>query len=153
MERPSLYEHAGGMPAFLRLAAAHHQCCLDDPVLNHPFSHPGDPDHIEHLARYWTEALGGPAEYTVSCGGHSAMLELHARTQAKEDLGQRFIDCFVKAADDAGLPADPEFRSARRVYMTWAVSEVMSYAPADAVVPPGGPIPHWSWDGLERGPG
>jgi hemoglobin len=108
MERPSLYEHAGGRPAFLRVAAAHHQRCLDDPVLNHPFSHPGDPNLIEHLARYWAEALGGPAEYSGSCGGHSAMLELHARTQAKEDLGRRFIDCFVKAADDAGLPDLPQ---------------------------------------------
>jgi hemoglobin len=153
MERPSLYEHAGGRLAFLRLDAAHHQRCLDDPVLDHPFSHPGDPDHIEHLARYWAEALGGPAEYSGSCGGHSAMLELHARTQAKEDLGRRFIDCFVEAVDDAGLPADPEFRSALRAYITWAVSEVMSYAPPDAIAPPGRRVPRWSWDGLERGLG
>jgi hemoglobin len=89
MERPSLYEHAGGMPAFSRLATAHHERCLDDPVLQHLFSHPGDPDHMEHLARYRAEAPGGPAGYSRSCGGHSAMLELHARTQAQEDLGRR----------------------------------------------------------------
>ncbi len=150
VERPSLYEHAGGMPAFLRLAAAHHQRCLDDPVLNHPFSHPGDPDHIEHLARYWAEALGGPPGYSGACGGQSAMLELHARTEAEEDLGRRFIDCFTNAADDAALPADAEFRSALRAYMTWAVGEVLSYAPRDAVVPPGRPVPRWSWNGPDR---
>jgi hemoglobin len=78
------------------------------------------------------------------------MLEFHARTQAKKDLGRRFIDCFVRAADDAGLSADPEFRAALRAHMTWAVSEVMSYAPPDAVVPPDRPVPRWSWDGPER---
>ena len=38
-----MFEFAGGEPAFLALATAHHQRCLDDPVLNHPFSHPGPP--------------------------------------------------------------------------------------------------------------
>jgi hemoglobin len=44
VERPSIYEFAGGRPAFRTLAAAHHQRCLADPVLEHPFSHPGNPD-------------------------------------------------------------------------------------------------------------
>ena len=33
MARPSLYEFAGGDPAFLALATAHHERCLLDPVL------------------------------------------------------------------------------------------------------------------------
>ena len=31
--RPSIYETAGGEPAFLALAAAHHQGSVDDPEL------------------------------------------------------------------------------------------------------------------------
>jgi hemoglobin len=147
--RPSLYDFAGGAPAFLKLTTAHHQRCLDDPVLNHPFSHPGHPEHIERLAAYWAEVFGGPPTYSGSCGGHSAMLELHSRTGAEEDLGRRFVECFVRAADDAALPSDPDFRSALRAYMEWAVSEVMSYSPKDAVVPAALPVPHWSWDGLQ----
>jgi hemoglobin len=147
--RPSLYEHAGGLEAFRALAAAHHQRCLDDPVLNHPFSHPGRPDHVERLARYWAEVLGGPATYTRRYGDDAAVLEIHARTQAEDDMGQRFLECFVRAADDAGLPSDPEFRAALRAYMTWAVSEVMAVAPGDAVVPPARPLPRWSWEGLQ----
>jgi hemoglobin len=149
MERQSLFEFAGGDPAFLRLATAHHQRCLDDPVLNHPFSHPGHPQHIERLAGYWAEVLGGPARYSDSCGGHSAMLEIHARMGAEPDLGTRFVECFVQAADDAGLPPDQDFRAALRAYMEWAVSEVMACSPMDAVVPPALPVPRWSWDGLQ----
>jgi hemoglobin len=139
------------MEAFRRLAAAHHQRCLDDPVLNHPFSHPGHPDHVERLARYWAEVLGGPPDYTRSCGDASSMLEIHARTQAEADLGTRFVECFVRAADDAGLPDDAEFRGALRDYMTWAVADVMSFAPRDATVPPGRAVPRWTWDGLQQG--
>jgi hemoglobin len=62
-ERPTLHEFAGGMPAFLALAAAHHARCLADPELNHPFSHPGqNPRHVERLAAYWAEVMGGPAD-------------------------------------------------------------------------------------------
>jgi hemoglobin len=150
MSRPSVYEYAGGTPAFLALAAAHHQRCLDDPVLEHPFSHGGDPHHLEHLAAYWAEVFGGPAAYSASHGGHTFMLRLHAGQGMEDDLGERFLSCFVLAADDAGLPADPELRETLRAYMRWAVDEVMGYNTADAVVEELLPTPHWSWDGLQQ---
>ena len=149
MTRPSIYEFAGGQPAFLALATAHHEGCLRDPVLNHPFSHLGHPQHVERLASYWAEVFGGPAVYSQASGGHSAMLDIHARQGADDDLGERFIRCFVQAADDAGLPADADLRASLRSYMTWAVHEVLSYSPPDAHVPPSLPVPHWSWDGLQ----
>jgi len=147
MPRPSVYEYAGGGPAFLALATADHERCLADPELNHPFSHPGHPDHIARLASYWAEVFGGPPVYSQSCGGHPAMLEVHARQGAGTDLGERFVACFVAAADDAGLPADPELRAALRSYMEWAVAEVLAYSPPEASVPADLPVPHWSWDG------
>jgi hemoglobin len=144
-----MFEFAGGEPAFLALATAHHQRCLDDPVLNHPFSHPGHPQHVQRLASYWAEVFGGPPHFSESCGGQSAMLELHAGQGAESDLGERFVQCFVQAADDVGLPGDPEFRSGLPAYMEWAVSVVMSYSPAGATVPTNLAMPHWSWDGLQ----
>jgi len=148
MGRPSLYEFAGGDPAFLALATAHHERCLQDPVLNHPFSHPGHPDHVQRLGGYWAEVFGGPPVYSVGCGGHTGMLEVHARQGAETDLGERFVTCFVQAADDAGLPDDAEFRAALKAYMTWAVAEVMDYSPADSRVSAGLSMPRWTWDGL-----
>jgi hemoglobin len=147
--RPTLFEFAGREPAFLALAAAHHQRCLDDPELNHPFSHPGQhPQHVERLAAYWSEVMGGPPAFSRECGDHSSMLRMHCGNGDMSDLGRRFVSCFVAAADDAGLPDDPEFRAALRDYMQWAVAEVLTYPSTDPPVPVNLPMPHWSWDGL-----
>lgn len=150
MTRPSLYEYAGGDRAMVALARAFHERCLADPVLSHPFSHPGNPEHVQRLADYWGEVLGGPPRYSESFGGHSAMLGIHAGQGAEADLGSRFVSAFVLAADDSGLPDDPEFRDALRAYMEWAVAEVLALSPKGARVDDGLPTPHWDWDGLAR---
>jgi hemoglobin len=149
VRQPSIFEFAGGEQAFLALASAHHEPCLQDPVLNHPFSHPGHPDHVQRLASYWAEVFGGPARYTQSCGDQSWMLGIHAGTGAEDDLGERFVRCFAQAADDAGLPGDAEFRAALRAYMEWAVAQVMACSPQGSQVPAGLVVPRWSWDGLQ----
>ena len=152
--RPSLFAFAGGEPAFVALAAAHHARCLADPELNHPFSGLGlHPHHVERLAAYWAEVLGGPPRFSRECGDHSAVLLMHAHNGDMGDLGERFVACFVAAADDAGLPTDPDFRAALRAYMEWAVAEVLRYSPVDAAVPPHLPTPRWSWDGLQHAAG
>jgi hemoglobin len=149
--RTSLFEFAGGEPAFRALAAAHHERCLRDPELNHPFSRPDqDPEHVERLAAYWAEVLGGPPVFSQRYSSQSAMLHLHAGNGDISDLGRRFVACFVAAADDAGLPDDPEFRAALRAYMQWAVDDVLTYG--DAPVPAGLPMPRWTWDGLSTTP-
>jgi hemoglobin len=148
--RPTLYEFAGGEAAFLALAKAHHERCLADPELNHPFSHAGQhPQHVERLAAYWAEVLGGPAAFSGSCGDESTVLAMHAGNGGTSDLGERFLDCFVGAMDDANLPDDPEFRQAMRAYMRWAVDNVLSYSPVGAVVPTELQTPRWGWGGLE----
>jgi hemoglobin len=144
----SLYEFAGGDPAFLALATAHHARCLADPELNHPFSHEGQhPQHVERLAAYWAEVLGGPPAYSQECGDQAVVLTMHTGHGDMGDLGERFLRCFVAAMDDAGLPDDAAFREAMRAYMRWAVDDVLSYLePTD--VGSGKAMPRWSWDGL-----
>ena len=148
--RPTLCEFAGGEAAFLALARAPHARCLADPELNHPFSHPDrHPQHVERLAAYWAEVLGGPPTFSRSCGDQSGILRLHAGNGDMGDLGERFVRCFDLAADDAELPADPAFRAALHAYMTWAVGDVLAYSDEDAVVAPGAAMPRWGWDGLQ----
>jgi hemoglobin len=148
--RPTLFEFAGGEPAFVALAGAHHARCLADPELNHPFSHADlNPEHVARLAAYWAEVMGGPPRYSRECADQSFLLRLHAGNGDMDDLGRRFVDCFVAAADDAGLPADPAFRAALRAYMEWAVKDVLAFSAVDSVVPAGLPMPHWSWNGLQ----
>ncbi len=151
MSRPSIYQSAGGDPAFLALATAHHARCLVDPVLEHPFSRTKNPEHVQRLAEYWAEVFGGPARYSGSYGGHSGMIGIHACNGEDEPgmFGDAFLRCFVGAMDDAGLPGDPELRAALRAYMEWAVAEVEGYLPKGSVVPSGMAMPRWSWDGLQ----
>ena len=148
---PTLYEFAGGERAFLALATAHHARCLADPELNHPFSHRDQhPQHVQRLAAYWGEVLGGPPAFSKSHrGDQSSVLTMHAGNGDMGDLGERFLACFVAAMDDAGLPDDPEFRDAMTAYMRWAVDDVLSYPQKDGV-PPRMTTPLWSWDGLVR---
>ena len=75
---------------------------------------------------------------------------LHAGQGADVDLGERFVACFVHAADDAGLPEDPRFREVLRQYMEWAVQDVLSYSPHGSAVPGGLEVPRWSWNGLDN---
>lgn len=146
MRKPSMFEFAGGEPAFLALAAALHERCLADPELNHPFSNAG-PKHTENLAAYWVEVFGGPARYSKTLGGQSGMLGLHAGHGTEDELGRRFADCFMAAVDDAHMPDDPEFRTALRKYIDSAVTEVMSVSPAGSRVLSDLTVPRWSWGG------
>jgi hemoglobin len=146
--RPSLFEFAGGESAFLALATAHHARCLADPELNHPFSHPDQhPQHVERLAAYWAEVLGGPPAYSKNCGDHSSVLHLHSGNGDITELGRRFIRCFELAMDDAELPNDPEFRGAMKAYMRWAVDDVLAHDDPGSISP-GEPVSRWGWEGL-----
>jgi hemoglobin len=150
--RPTIYEFAGGDAAFLALARAHHARCLADPELNHPFSHPGQhPRHVERLAAYWAEVLGGPATFSREYSDQSALVTMHSGNGDITNLGRRFVECFVRAADDAGLPDDPEFRAALRDYMVWAVEQMLAHPNPGDEIPADLPIPHWSWDGPQAG--
>lgn len=146
-----MYEFAGGHDAFLALAAATTQRCLRDPELNHAFAQDLSPNHDENLAAYWAEVLGGPASYSRNLGGHSGMLAIHAGHGTPDEWGDRFESCFVQAMDDAELPTEPEFRQAMHDYIHWATREVNKYGPVGVRVEPDQPMPHWSWDGLQRG--
>jgi hemoglobin len=146
----TLYEFAGGAPALRALATAFHARCLADPELNHPFSHADqNPDHVEHLAAYWGEVWGGPPEYSEKYGDQALILSMHSGNGDMTDLGERFLACFVEAADDAGLPDGLAFRAVLADYMRWAVDVVINYSPDQPATPAPQPMPHWSWDGLQ----
>ena len=150
MTRASIYEAVGGQNAFLALAAAVTERCIEDPELNHAFSHGLSHNHNENLAAYWAEVFGGPTSYSKNLGGHSGMLTIHAAQGAPDEWGDRFEACFLRGIDDAGLPDDPELRHAMHEYIHWATREVNRYSPVGSTVEQGKPMPRWSWEGLEK---
>jgi hemoglobin len=57
----------------------------------------------------------------------------------------RFATLMSLAADDAGLPDDPEFRSAFVAYLEWGTRIAMHNSQPGAEVAPRAPVPRWGW--------
>jgi len=146
-EDTSVYEAAGGDAGLLALARAWHERCLADPVVSHPFSHGGGhPEHLERLAAYWGEALGGPAAYTGGLGDEAFVLRMHAGNGEHRDLDRRAVACFDAALGDVGLTAEP-LRSVLHDYFDWSTARMGEHPDSPDTVPERVPLPHWSWAG------
>jgi hemoglobin len=144
----SIFEAAGGSDAFHDLAHAWHRRCLQDEVVAHAFSHPGQhPEHVDRLAAYWIEALGGPPDYTGAMADHSYVLRLHSGNGEHRDMDERAQVCFALALDDAGLPADERLRAALKDYFRWSTALMASHPDTPDDVPDGLELPRWSWSG------
>ncbi len=147
---PSLYQWAGGLPAFERLTAVFYGRLPQDPVLAPVFAGM-DPAHAQHVAHFLAEVFGGPKLYSERRGGHPAMVRKHLGRHLSEAQRQRWVALLLECADEAGLPSDPEFRSAFVGYIEWGTRlAVINSAPG--VPPPGeAPMPAWDW-GPVKGP-
>jgi hemoglobin len=146
---PTIFEAAGGDAGLRRLADAWHARVMDDEVVQHAFSHGFEPDHVERLAAYWVEALGGPPAYSTTYGDETSVVRIHSGNGLHAEMDLRAIACFDQALEDAGLADDPRLRQALHDYFAWATTTTMAqyHASADDV-PSGLQIPRWSWDGL-----
>jgi hemoglobin len=143
-EAPTLYEWAGGSPAFERLTAAFYARVRRDDVLGPVFA--GMPDeHPHHVAGWLAEVFGGPAGYTERHGGYPHMLSMHRGLGLTEAQRFRWVQLIAQAADDAELPADPEFRSAFLAYVEWGTRLALANSQPGAEPPPRAPVPRWGW--------
>jgi hemoglobin len=103
--------------------------------------------HSERLAAYWVEALGGPSDYTQSIGDESSVVRMHSGNGEHAEMDQRAQACFAQALDDAGLPDDPQLRSALKAYFRWATDAMSAHPESTEDVPNGLDLPRWTWDG------
>jgi hypothetical protein len=71
---------AGGNDGLRRLADAWHRRVMADEVVAHAFSHGFHSRHVERLAAYWAEALGGPTTYSDSYGDETTVSRCTAGT-------------------------------------------------------------------------
>lgn len=141
---PTLYDWCGGSAALHRLTQVFYDRVLADPVLEPVFRHMG-PDHRDHVARWLGEVFGGPADYTDQLGGYPAMLRHHVGLEITEEQRSRWAALVAASADDAGLPADPEFRSAFVAYVEWGTRIAMANSGTGATPPTDLPAPRWGW--------
>lgn len=137
----TLFDAAGGEAGMLALADAWHRRCLADPVAAHPFEHPGHPQHVERLAAYWGESLGGPPVYSAGMGDEAHVVRMHAGEGDHVELDAACIACFDRALADVGITAEP-LRATLHDWFTWSTGR-LSPRPGDDTVDPDLAVPRW----------
>ena len=146
----TVFEAAGGNEGLRGLAEAWHRRVMADEVVSHAFSHGFRADHVERLAAYWAEALGGPSTYSESYGDETTVVKMHSGNGKHEEMDRRAIACFDQALIDVGLADEPVLRQALHDYFSWATTTTMARYHRSADDVPGDlRIPRWSWNGLQ----
>ncbi len=141
---PTLFAWAGGAEAFSRLTRIFYGHVKTDPILAPVFAEMS-PQHPEWVALWLGEVFGGPPNYTNERGGYPHMLARHLGRALTEQQRARWVRLLGEAADEAGLPADPEFRSAFVAYLEWGSRIALANSQPGAQPPPRMPVPHWDW--------
>jgi truncated hemoglobin YjbI len=141
---PTLYEWVGGSDALHRLTETFYRHVRDDDLLAPLFAHMG-PDHPRYVAMWLAEVFGGPADYTDKRGGYPHMVERHLGKAITEPQRRRWVNLIQDAADEVGLPTDPEFRAAFLGYLEWGTRLAVHNSQPGADVVRKAPVPHWGW--------
>lgn len=142
---PSLYDWIGGDEALQRLTEAFYREVLKDDLL-YPLFAGMDPGHPKHVAIWLGEVFGGPSAYTDEHGGYAHMIRRHLGRGIQEKQRRRWVSLLMDAADEVGLPDDPEFRAAFVSYIEWGTRlAVINSRPG--VKEYDAPMPKWNWGG------
>jgi hypothetical protein len=70
-----------------------------------------------------------------------------------EEKRARWVQLILRSAQDAGLPADPEFRAAFSSYIEWGSRLALENSQPGAKPPQQMPMPHWDWNTAAGPPG
>jgi hemoglobin len=143
---PTLYTWAGGDEALQKLTSAFYAKVANDSILHEVFEHMGA-DHPKHVAHFIGEVFGGPQRYTKDDqSSHAKMIAHHLGRFLTEEQRKRWMTLLLETADEAGLPSDPEFRSALVGYLEWGSRlAVINSNAKDNPVKEDEPMPKWGW--------
>ena len=144
-ETPSLFDWAGGADPFRRLIDAFYDRVETDDLLSPLFPGGVREEHRAHVTTWWIEVFGGPADYTGQLGGYPRMLAHHRELRITPEQRLRFATLMSQAADDAGLPEDPEFRAAFVGYVEWGTRLARHNSHPGNEIVGQAPVPHWGW--------
>ncbi|MGH9209134.1 MAG: group II truncated hemoglobin [Acidimicrobiales bacterium] len=142
---PTLYDWAGGREALRRLMDAFYDRVERDELLSPVFPGGVSEEHRDHVTSWWSEVFGGPTRYSDSLGGYQQMVAKHRDLGITAEQRHRFASLMSQAADDSGLPDDPEFRSALVAYLEWGTQIALANSQPGAEVVPDAPVPRWGW--------
>jgi hemoglobin len=142
---PTIYAWAGGREAFARWLNRFYDLVEDEESLAPLFGGTVSEAHREHVTDWWAEVMGGPPRYTEEHGGYEHMLARHRDLAITDEQRLLFVTLLSRAADEAGLPADPEFRAAIMGYAEWGTRLAVNNSQPGAQTAPHAPVPRWGW--------
>ncbi|MEU7859874.1 group II truncated hemoglobin [Nonomuraea sp. NPDC049141] len=142
----TLFEHAGGQEGLHRFIDIFYGSLLSDPLLQ-PLFGEGLPQHVAHLTAFTAETFGGPDTFSLEMGGFSMLIDAHRGLKITEAQRRRFVELYMAAADQAGLPDDVPFREALRSHVEFGSKVAMqnSHAETDDQLHPLREVPQWGW--------
>lgn len=144
----TMYDDLGGLPTLRRLAQAFYEKVLADPVLA-PVFVDFAPRHVEHVAVWLGEVLGGPADFTARLGGHQSLLRSHLGLGIRDEHRERWMELMGASVDEV-LGDGAALRGPLIAYFDWGTriaQEVSQDAPGTDLGDPG-PTPRWGREGL-----
>jgi len=144
----SLYDEIGGLPALRRLSSAFYERVLADELLAPVFAD-FELRHVERVAIWLAEVLGGPADFTAQLGGHQSLLRSHLGLAIRDEHRARWLELMGAAIDDV-LPGRDDLRASLMAYFEWgtAIAQEVSQEPPGTDLGDPGPTPRWGRDGL-----
>jgi hemoglobin len=145
-EQRSIYEWGGGRGAFARWLNRFYDLVeVEAPEIAAMFGGSVSEQHRSHVTDWWCEVMGGPAEYSQRRGGYEHMLAMHGDLSINATQRLTFVTLLSRAADETGLPSDPEFRAAIMGYAEWGTRLAMHNSQPGAQVVAHAPVPRWGW--------
>jgi hemoglobin len=143
---PTIYEWAGGREAFARWMDRFYDLIeVEAPGIAALFGGKVSKEHRAHVTDWWAEVMGGPAVYTEKRGGYEHMLARHRDLEITPEQRLAFVTLLSRAADDAELPTDPEFRAAIIGYAEWGSRLALHNSQPEAQTAAHAPVPRWGW--------
>jgi hemoglobin len=148
MTTPSMFEAAGGSPAFERLTDAFYERVRRHPTLAPVFAS-FTPEHATNVARWLAEVFGGPPAYSEHQGGHHAILEKHHGLQLTEAHRAAWAELMIATARDV-LPDNGLLQQRFAEYIEWGSHIAVAASQPGFTIRGSGPMPRWGWAGLEE---
>jgi hemoglobin len=117
---PTLNEWIGGEDKIQELTKVFYDKVMQDEVLEPVFRHI-DSNHSKFVADFICESFGGPKKYSAVHGENSMVyvISKHLEKHLTETHRKQWMKLILEAADDTGLPDDPEFRGVLVGHLEW----------------------------------
>jgi hemoglobin len=145
--RPTIFEAAGGAPAFRQLVSRFYSKVMAEPMLSPLFAN-FTQTHVDHVEIWLGEVFGGPSTYSERFSGHGGILTSHLNLHISPEQRARWAELMVETAHEV-FPADELLQQRFAEYIEWGTQIAQEVSQPGETIGAPGPVPHWGWDGLE----